>query len=129
MRTAAYSIDCYDHFCVVFDVSKNFRGLGQDIYILIEYTPRIKNTFNYSDNIKNCELGDEKMELGIRRCCRGKKSEIWFLLNPSIHERNYGPQSNFNSCNMQSLDAQTFASKSSLFLIQHVLTVLTYVQQ
>ena len=102
MRTAAYSFDCYDHFCVAFDVSKNFRGLSQDIYILIAYTPRIKSTFNFSDNIENCELGDEKMELGIKSCCSGKKLDIWFLFNSSIHERDYGPQSNFNSCNMQS---------------------------
>ena len=88
MRTAAYSINCYDHFSVVFDVSKNFRGLGQDIYILIAYSQRIKSTFNFSDNIENCELGDEKMDLCIKSCCRGKKLEGYFLLNPSIRERN-----------------------------------------
>ena len=87
MLTTEYSVDSYDNFCVVFDVSKNFRGLGQDIYILIAYSQRIKSTFNFSDNIENCELGDEKMDLCRKSCCRGKKLEGYFLLNASISER------------------------------------------
>ena len=129
MLTTAYSIDCYGHFCIVFDVSKTFRVLGQDIYILIACTPRIKSTFNFSDNIENCELDDEKMKLGIKSCCHGKKLDIQFPLDASIHARNYRPQLNFNPCNMQSWEAEpfiSFASKLRVFLIQHILTVLTY---
>ena len=104
MRTAAYSIDCYDHFCVVFDVSKTFPDLAQDIYILMAYTPGNHSNFKLSDNIENCELGEEKMELVLKLCCRGDKSDIRFLLNPSKYARNYGRNQTSIFVNVQSWD-------------------------
>ena len=104
MRTVAYSIDCYDHFCVVFDVSKKFRGLGQNIYILMECTPGNHSNFKLSDNIENCELGEEKMELILKLCCRGEKSDIRFLLNPCKYARNYGRNQTSIFVNVQSWD-------------------------
>ena len=85
-------------FCVVFDVTKTFPGLGQDISILMEYTQGNHSNFKISDNIENCELVEEKMELVLKLCCRGVKSDIRFLLNPRTYARNYGPHSNFNLC-------------------------------
>ena len=127
MRTAAYSIDCYDHFCVVFDVSKNVRGLGQDIYILMPYTPGNHGNFKFSDKLENCELGEEKIELVLKPCCRGEKSDIRFLLNPSRHARNYQRQSNFNRCKCAKLGFRTFVRKLISFLTQPVFAFLSCV--
>ena len=125
MRTAAYSIDCYDHFCVVFDVSKTFPDLGQDIYILMAYTPGNHSNFKLSDNIDNCELGGEKMELVLKLRCRGEKSDIKFLLNPSTYARNCGPQSNFDLCKCARLGFRTFARKLNSFPTRPVLAFIS----
>ena len=51
-NTTGNNFDCYNNFCVVFDISKVDPDLGQDAYIPIADTSGIQSNFKCSNNIK-----------------------------------------------------------------------------